>query len=396
MSYKNLPEHLLERLSPVEVRNYLNAASWVRITTPYPDVRIYRTSTESDIEVILPDNNYVDYVRRMAELVDTVATHERRNPREVLSDLLSPPSDIIRYRYTDVDTEAGYIPLARSVDIFDACRRSLIASACSASQPQRQYHPRLQTQASDEFVSACNLSTEQGSFVVKVQCPITAAVDPDVGQRELELVGIGERQIPSFTRSVTTVLMKSLNKISDAFANDRADDLLQQPATDDVVVSANLCDALVEMQPQGDRSLLQISVVWARNSTFPTGIGRVVELRKEYFNDIERIGQSLKPIIQPQRDTFAGHVVELRGVPGNDGRPEGVVDVVIMTPEGTTLRAAIQLGADDYAKACNAHRDHHPISVNGLLHRGRRMHRIEDAQDFVDLTLDRPPQNQGN
>ena len=65
-----------------------------------------------------------------------------------------------------------------------------------------------------------------------------------------------------FARRVTTRLMGSLKIVDDAVRNTRLDPILG--GVEDGV-SANLCDAMVAMRPEGDQSRLDITMSWSRS-----------------------------------------------------------------------------------------------------------------------------------
>jgi hypothetical protein len=56
--------------------------------------------------------------------------------------------------------------------------------------------------------------------------------------------------------------------------------------------------------------------------------------------------------------------------------------VTVLDPEGETLNAHADLDAASYAAAVEAHLGGWPVSLQGVLRRGGRTHRLEDVGEF--------------
>jgi hypothetical protein len=144
----------------------------------------------------------------------------------------------------------------------------LRASACSVIQPQA-FHPRLSRVEADQLVKACRMAqTERGSFIVKVACPLDVVGPESTPTPLFDLIDEPEPEpikyvaMEPFTRQVTRLLMRSFNRITHAIDSDKtASLLLDEPGQP--VLSANLCEALLAMQPTGDRSRLAVQSTWS-------------------------------------------------------------------------------------------------------------------------------------
>ena len=76
------------------------------------EIAVYHYPEDGTQELIVPlDPDFADYDLRLAEVVATLAEVENRSAQEVLHDLLTSPSDILRFRL-DAETAAkGSVPL---------------------------------------------------------------------------------------------------------------------------------------------------------------------------------------------------------------------------------------------------------------------------------------------
>ena len=301
----------------------------------------------------------------------------------MLADVGAAGSDVLRYGLSNARIKAGTIPLNQAIALFAGARRSLLAAACSVVQPKR-VHKRMALSDAEAFVNACRVGqTEEGSFVARFLCPLTSGIRS--ADEAPTLVPIQKR--PAFSRQVTATLMRSLNFIVDSIRSDTPE-RITSPDAGDPVVSANLCEALTEIQTAADEAELTVSARWALGAASPDVTPSRVRLPHEYVPTLEAVAKQLRSQAEPKPDTFVALADELRGEVGEDGRRQGeVVLSVFLEDEAVTAKA--MLSADQYAIAYRAH-DHSKynyVGVAGVLHRGRRLSTLADVSTFRLLDL---------
>ena len=257
MNYKGLPEHLVVRIKPADARAYAAASGWVRVPARNGKAAVYnRPGSDLDQLLIPLDPDLSDYSKRMAEVVEGLAEHQDRPAAEVLNDLLISPSDVLRFRVDEPETEAGVVPLVQGIELLEGARRAILASACSVVQPQ-SFHPRLSRAEADQLLQACHLGqTERGSYTIVIACPLDAVGGESLTVGPMPLFEVTEDvemlapHLEPFTRKTTGLLMRSIARIVSAVAADQVASLLE-PTSDQPLLSANLCEALIMMQPAG-------------------------------------------------------------------------------------------------------------------------------------------------
>jgi hypothetical protein len=79
---------------------------------------------------------------------------------------------------------------------------------------------------------------------------------------------------------------------------------------------------------------------------------------------------------------FAGYVDQLKGQPDADGLMSGETILSILSSEEEWFRARILLNANDYAQACDAHKNSQLVMIKGVLRRGTRLHEIVEYDAF--------------
>jgi hypothetical protein len=378
MSYKGLPDDLLRKVQPLELQTYARGTGWDRIDGISGEIAVYRKLFGGQIEeLIVPQNpQFSDFLRRIAEAIDVVSKVEARSGTEILHDLLIPPSDVLRFRIASHLTDAGTVPLNDGLSFMAGSRKALLATACSVVQPQA-FHPRLSRNEAEEFISNCRLGqTERGSFVATFVCPINALGVESNDQGLLFPLAPAE----TFTRKVTGTLMKSVSAIVAAIDADNIARVVT-PAPGELQISSNLCEALLEMQPTGAESVLQISSSWARTVPLTTDVPPTVRIRKDYFPIIEQIERELRPRPEPTEGKFFGRVAKMFGAE-KDGRMQGDVEFLFLWDNEQLVRARLDLSPDDYEVACEAHKRNLMASVTGILFQAPRLNRIRDYREF--------------
>jgi hypothetical protein len=392
MSYGDLPEDLILEVSPLEVRRYAIAQGWQRAEGVNGVIALYR-HPESDLDqLIVPlDRSLDDYGTRIADVIVRLAARSRLSPNQVLEDLLDSACDLVRFRLDESESQRGSIPLAQGISLLGAAERALLSAACSVIQPQA-FHPRLSRSEAEQLVKACRMGqTERGSFTLKVACPLDALY-PDlatpapmplfdkISEPDSEPTMNGSQE--PFTRRVTRLLMESLNRITKAIDADKSASLLTEEAGQPVL-SANLCEAVLAMQPIGERSRLAVQTSWSKAFAPPpeSETPSHVVLRSDIFREVERIARELRPNKEPMLSNFVGLVDSLLGDPDPRGRVQGDVVLMLFDVEGA-IRARASLDADNYQIAWQAHGAARYVALSGMLIRERRMHRIERISQF--------------
>jgi hypothetical protein len=376
---RELKPEAVAQLSALDVKRYLVAKGWDRVAGRKPDVGIFRRAASEeaeDAEVLLPLSlDFADVPEAMARAVAEIARFEQRPAAQVLRDLRRPRSDVLRFAVESRDTADGGIGLDEGLTLLSGSKKALLAAACSVKRPQR-FHPRMTLREAETFVRSCRLGqTEHGSFVATVECELDVDDSPPL------LPLLNDEALVPFGRKATTLLMQSVARVVDAI---RADDTraLIEPPPGAPVVSANLCEAIVEMMPAQDDGGLRIGSSWSPLLAAPRDVAAFVRIEGTYRRAIEEVVRALRPGTSPTPDLYVGKVDALQGEPGPDGRMQGEV-VLAAQVEDAVLKMRFELDPDDYVVAGNAHLEGRYVSVRGVLKRGARVHRLEQPGGFA-------------
>lgn len=385
-----LPDDLLEAVEPRQLGEYARSTGWRLIvdSSLRPGIAVYDSPDEDLAQVLVPlKTTFVDYARRIADAVHVLAEKEYRPELDVLYDLLRVDADVVRFRIVSTEVVRGELPLEEAVDLLAGARQALLSAACSVVAPST-YHRRLSRGQAEQMIATCRLGqTERGSFTVAIVCPLYSVA---AGESSSGDAG-------PFPRRVTRLLIKSAARIVRSIESDAVSSLFDSSESDEEpVVSSNLCDALLRMRPPQERSSLMVSCAWTPSVPLRAqdSIPREVTFRQEHFPVLETIYQRLKPAEEPKSDLFVGYVDAMKGEPGDDSRVQGEVTLQLLR-EGAPLYARVDLGADEYRVANEAHMTGGMVAVRGILHRGRRVHRITDIESFHRIEGEAGPRRSG-
>lgn len=366
-------EQLAGEVSPQNARHYALSRGWQRVPGVNGGIALFQRSDAELAQLIVPvQRSAPDYARRIVDLVSTLAEFENRPAEQILRDLLIANADVVRFRLVSPETASGDLSLLEGVRILDGARRSLLAAACSVIEPL-PYHPRMSRTEATQLLNACRLlQTEPGSFTFAIACPMHFVE----GQGSL----FDDAAMP-FARRTTTLLMRSLSRLVRAIETDEVASITQAPAADPAI-SANLCDALLEMKPPDPKSQLVVSVSWASMEQAVADTPHSVVMQPDYFPILEDVYRTLRPSQVPAESLFVGYVDTLNGNPGAEGRMQGEACFVLVHEEEEVIRARSHLGPEEYQKAVKAHGAARIVKFNGILHLGRRVHQITQVQQF--------------
>lgn len=369
MSEQRLLE-LGRRLEPAEVRAYLESRGWIDVHSRRPYAALYRSGRQEHAEEVhVPlERSLIDYGEAMVTVARRIAAHEQRSTEAVLHDLLHPRRDLLRFALEGDAMRDGEVSLASGLALVSGVRKALLASACSVRRPRTSFHPRLSLGEAEAFLRECRLGqTEVGSFVLTVEAPLEVGPQPH------------ESSEP-FGRQTALMLLRSVASVAAALRAGEPQRLLQ-PAEDAPVVSANLCEALVEMLPPDEAADLRLRCSWSPLLPPASEAPSEVLLERHLYEPLERVARQLRPARETWPAWFVGKVFELMGSPSDQGEIEGHAVLQVQVDE-ELLRVRVTLGPADYRQAVLAHLEQRYVTVRGILRRGSRVHLLESASDF--------------
>ena len=195
---------VLAALRPVDLLAYLRSAGWNRQAEIGERASLWIKNAGNgegeDVSVPLR-RDAADFVLRAAEVLSTLERLEGRAQEDILRDITSTSSDLVRIRALTPESGDGTIPLSVGVDMVEHARELLEAAACATVGPRQFWARRRPPQATD-FMSQVRMGqTERGSYVLTILSPVAPALKDD-----------SDAESP-FERRVTETLTRALRAV---------------------------------------------------------------------------------------------------------------------------------------------------------------------------------------
>ncbi|MGH3721754.1 MAG: hypothetical protein ACRDRI_23485 [Pseudonocardiaceae bacterium] len=352
-----IPAEATAGIDPAGIVAYLQESGW-RETGGYGRAAIWtRLVDGAEAEVLVPVSAQLrDYPARLAELVSTLATIERRPVPEILQDLRSPWLDVQYIRMLP-DGPSGSTPLHEGYLAVKGVHDLFLAAATSAVSPERPtVLPSQKPPQARGFVDQVRLGqTSRGSYVLRVETPLPREfLEQPVSSREVLL------HLYQATSAAHDAATRSSNGDSAPFVERVGDG-----------VSANLCEALVDIGGQRQSSF-DIRFAWAPAS--PVRLDTpVVRFDRPVIAALKAGAKFLRKLPVTETATVTGRVVDLHRSPMDRLGQVQVEGVVQATGQRHNGRVTMRLAPQHYNLAVSAHGTGHPLRVVGeLRHTGRQ------------------------
>jgi hypothetical protein len=341
---------------PSSVSGYLRSIGWSPIDAGDAWARWRLMVDGRELILTVPLRGHApDYRRRFRELVDDLRNLEQRTPEQIVRDIRSSGSDVIRIRLRGA-SDSGRISIEQGARAFQRTRDLLLAAACAAVDKRPIYSRRKPARAMEYLNRTKFGPTESGSFVLTIE----SSVPPQLATSS-ELPGI---EAEPFERSVCLAL---------AYATSTARRIVDQISVTSSMatvvagvqegVSSNLCDALAGLiDDAGMSQSMEMTFRWA--SVRPVSEApRAVAFESDAAPFLWEMGRTLREQSTIADFELIGPVHKLTSAaPGQGGEI-----IVAMTEPWPGRKVRVALSGPAYQQAAQAHTSGLWISCEGEL-----------------------------
>jgi hypothetical protein len=352
----------LRALKPLEVASYLRVNGWRQETDLNGKGSVWLLPAENgreEADITLPlQRDLGDFALRMGDVLRTLRQVERRSEPEILQDLMTTSSDLVRVRAPSREAESGSLPLEQAVAFVEHSRDLVLAAACAAITKRAYFATRKPTKAM-EYLSRVRMGqTERGSYVLTILSPVAPALAPE-GELPLDL----EPSEP-YERQVTRTLAEGLAAMEqaarDAAASGGMGGFEQAVGRG---VSANLCDAVAGLSAVSPGEGLDIRIAWSRTRPVTNSVPSRVFLGSDSMPLIQEAARLFKDTAPVEDVELQGFVTRLARGP-TETRGEVTLEGLL---DGQLRRAIVELGEGIYAQAVQAHEQRQRVACAGDL-----------------------------
>ena len=378
MPSERLPLEQAKLVTPRALKAYAEALGWRVVQGVNGTIALYHRPDSDLHQLTVPLNeNFDDYAETVVQAVRKLAAYEVRPALEVLDHLLLPPADELRFREVSPEAEAGNLSLLHAARLITGTQLRLARRRAQRSRRQALPSGMSRSEA-EEFIAGCRMGqTERGSFTLTIACPLDLPQAPND---------------EPFARRVTNLFMHSLEGLAQATDSSRLAelaDLTRHPG-----LSANFCEVLAMIRPEGERSYLSIAATWSRAYLPELAAGQDGANAKKLLTSLRHWDRNCVHCRRRELDRFFGYVDVLKAT-STDPRPSGEVRFVLFDKE-EEINAWAPLNPEDFQKAGQAPLTTDLITFTGILERLARGNRIKDLADFEALEFDQDGIQQKN
>jgi hypothetical protein len=352
---------------------YLRSSGWI-LADEDNRTSLWRPVDGDDKSLVLPvDQSVTDYKDRVYEALRLLAYVEHRSLNEVASDIVSGPADNVIVRLTP-DAPSGQAPLALAHEAISALRSYVIGSGAALNDSSLVLPARRSRQV-ESYAGETRLSTFPGSFILSLALPLMPDARNSEGDLQSSLPGIEEdsraqdeisdsssqpfgRRVANRMAAVAMYAQRLAEEVNEG--NDRLPSFAQAKANAPNATELEALSGLggPDRNPYEVR-FSQSPLASQRKSPFTLrvtpGQQRVMADAAEYL----RTTQSHPNI------TAEGLVVSLSR---NNQYEPGLVTVrAVVDDSGKPRRFHMEVTAEDYNEALQAHTEGLPVVVRGDL-----------------------------
>jgi hypothetical protein len=361
----------LNAVRPIDAMTYLRSAGWVtQERLGDKGVILAKAGEPSESALTVPlRSDLADFAVRISEMLSILERIEGRSEFEILTDINATSFDLIRVRSASALAASGSIPIDLGVSLFEQAREMMLAAACSTVSPKAYWARRRPKQAITYLEGVRLGQTERGSYVLTVQSPIPPAFKGE---------SFGE---DPFERQVSQTLIGALSYTKDAAQQAlTSEDFEPFRRGIEKGVSANLCDALVNLARATQESALEVSVTLSRNRPNETPHSHFsATFQQDLIPVIEEASRVFKETAPEEEFSLFGFVERLdRAV----GTPTGRIAIRQLVAE-RPRKIVIDLPESWYHEAIRAHDENNPIFCVGELVREGRTFQLLNPREFM-------------
>jgi hypothetical protein len=368
-------------VTPIEIKDFAASFGWTLVRDALDEgLFVLNSPNKDNTQLILPKDEESPFFEEMANVsLEWLSKFLNKPIMKVIEEIREVNDDVISLRYHSESKKVNSISFEEALDAIESTRQMLLSAASSIVSP-KLYHPKLiRTEPLSLVKKARFRHTEEGSFILKISCPVDLEINPNPGL-------FGNDLIKPLSRKTFELINSSSTKILKAIEDDSMSDLYQKERNSDrPELSYNFCDSLSHLFDDERELPFELIFNWSRahleklptpqlpnRARFPYSFKSKLDQLKGYF----------RPPVKIVTDTFVGTVEALLGNESDDVRRSGDVLLSLLV-ESKIITARVNLDVDQYDLAIKAHKDVGTyITLEGRLGEGTRVRTIEDLRSF--------------
>lgn len=373
-------------VTPLEIRDYALSYGWTLVKDAIKEGLFVLNSPNQDFkQLMFPiEPNSKDF-NSLAELaISKIALLIQKSNFHILEEIREVNDDVISLRYYSDNKTVNSLSFQEALESIEATKQMILAAGSSIVNPVL-YHKRLARLEATELLKKTRFRhTEEGSFILKISCPIQLEAAPAPN-----LFGEDNMSKP-FSRKAFELINSGAIKLLNTVEEDSFSQLLEeQIQADNPIISYNLCDSLVSLFDDERELPFELKFNWSRAylNKLPTPqTPSIVRFPYSFKPKLDELKNYFKPESRETADTFFGTVESLNGNEGDDGRRAGEI-ILSLIIESEIVNARASLDSDWYDIAYKAHGiGGGLVKVKGRLLPDKRVRLLDEISIFESVS----------
>lgn len=369
-------------VTPIEIRDYALSYGWILVRDAIREGLFVLNSPENNYkQLVFPiEPTSADY-QNMAEIsISKLSEHIKKSNFSIREEIREVNDDVISLRYYSDTKIINSLSFQEALESIEATKQMILSAGSSVVNPVL-YHKRLaRVEAVDLLKKTRFRHTAEGSFILKISCPVELEAAPSA-----TLFGEEDYSKP-ISRKAFEIINEGSFKLLTSVEQDSFDELyIEQLEANKPVISYNLCDSLVSLFDDERELPFELQFNWSRaylHKLVTPQMPSIVRFPYSFKSKLSELKNYFRPESIETLDTFFGTVESLNGSEGEDNRRSGEV-VLGLIIDGEIVNARVNLNADLYDVAYRAHGlGGGLIKVKARLLPGKRIRTLNEVESF--------------
>ena len=298
--------------------------------------------------------------------------------QELIVSLKNTYIDRMQFRIIAPSSKKGMIPLSYAAQCIDGLKNLVLYAAC-AEEKSCPVCVRAFNSAKDRLEKFQFEQTEVGSFIFNVGVRVAEEEnEPFVieGAEPPPIITTEHRIVKRIETAIVQVDNVANRKI-------KMEELVKSAYEDGI--TANMCDALSMLKPEGEDIELETSIHYAEAITREIIPPTVNVFDSVHFALVDEISKRYRDCTLVEDATLIGLIVMLSKTSKQNGEPEEDIEntVRLITKIDNRQRAiTLHLSQKDHDLACDAYRDDKEVEVSGTLDKSGKYWFFSDITEF--------------
>lgn len=368
-------------INPFELRDYAISHGWKLVTEALKDGLFVLNSPFNDFkQLVFPKSIEGSNAEELSEVVTKLSKIYNKSSFKLLEEIREINDDVISLRYYSDSKNINSLSFEEALESIEGTKQLILAASSSIINPVT-FHPRLSRTEPNELLKKIRFRhTEEGSFVLKVSCPLEFESNPVANL-------FGKTVHEPFARKTFIHINSTSNQLLNSIESNTQETFIsEQKKSETPTISYNFCEALIGLFDDERELPFQLMFNWSRNSVQKLPLPSIPSKLTFDFSlksKISEVKSYLQPVNSPINGTFIATVESLNGNIGSDGKRAGEVKLTVFR-ESEIINARAILNSEQYTQADTAHMNPGSyIRIKGKLNPGKQIRLISDIEEFV-------------